>query len=322
MKCVRIVTVVSFCLLSMLIGFFVRPFFSGVTDPQRGEIHEINNEYSLINPLLQCEQGQLLQQSLSNFKSVISRHVDQKIAEGSVKAVSVYYRDLNDGPWFGINETEKFLPASLLKVPTLISFLSEVEKNPSLAQETIVFEGSELVYDVYFSPRESIVAGETYTLQNLAERMIIYSDNDAALLLAQRIGNGNVSEVYKDLALRVRTDNVDFMSAKDYATFFRLLYNASYLSKPFSQAALSLLTQVDFSDGLVAGVPSDMVVSHKFGERVLDTDNLKQFHDCGIVYYPHNPYMLCVMTRGEQMDSLVRVVAEISKLVYTEVEKQ
>jgi hypothetical protein len=47
-----------------------------------------------------------------------------------------------------------------------------------------------------------------------------------------------------------------------------------------------------------------------------------QLHDCGIVYYPHKPYLLCVMTRGKSSDDNSKMIAEISKLVYREVDTQ
>jgi hypothetical protein len=44
----------------------------------------------------------------------------------------------------------------------------------------------------------------------------------------------------------------DFLSVKDMATFFRILYNASYLGRENSEYALKLLSQVDFNNGLRA----------------------------------------------------------------------
>lgn len=40
------------------------------------------------------------------------------------------------------------------------------------------------------------------------------------------------------------------ISLKEYSSFFRILYTASYLSPSSSQYALSLLTKTDFPDGI------------------------------------------------------------------------
>jgi hypothetical protein len=104
---------------------------------------------------------------------------------------------------------------------------------------------------------------------------------------------------------------------KDYGMFFRVLFNASYLSKDSSEKALKLLSESTFTKGLVAGIPSGVSISHKFGERVMG--DTRQLHDCGIVYLPKQPYLLCIMTRGKDFDQLAGVISEISKKVYDDV---
>jgi beta-lactamase class A len=115
------------------------------------------------------------------------------------------------------------------------------------------------------------------------------------------------------------------MSVKDYAAFFRIIYNSSYLERNMSEKALSLLSSVDYKEGLIAGVPSNLVVSHKFGERQAIDKNggtTNQLHDCGIVYYPGHPYLLCVMTKGEKFEELSKIIAKISDIVYREIDSR
>ena len=85
-----------------------------------------------------------------------------------------------------------------------------------------------------------------------------------------------------------------------------------------SEKAIALIADADYNKGIEAGVPVDIEVAHKFGEREFETGGLKQFHDCGIVYYPNNPYLLCVMTRGWAIDKLQDTISTISKMVYEE----
>jgi beta-lactamase class A len=86
-----------------------------------------------------------------------------------------------------------------------------------------------------------------------------------------------------------------------------------------SNKALEILSTVEFRDGLRAKLPPEIKIAHKFGER--GTRDGFQLHDCGIVYYPERPYLLCVMTRGQDMDSLKEVIQDISFMVYSEVSK-
>jgi hypothetical protein len=48
-------------------------------------------------------------------------------------------------------------------------------------------------------------------------------------------------------------------------------------------------------------------------------DGSKQLLDCGIIYYPNNPYILCVMTEGTEWGKMEEVISNVSKMVYEEV---
>ena len=91
------------------------------------------------------------------------------------------------------------------------------------------------------------------------------------------------------------------------------------MSPARSEEALDLLTKSEFKDGLVAGVPPGVTVAHKFGERGAEGERMRQLHDCGIVYCPRSPYVLCVMTRGEDFQQLIGTTEDISRLVYGEI---
>jgi hypothetical protein len=115
-----------------------------------------------------------------------------------------------------------------------------------------------------------------------------------------------------------------YISVEDYAAFFRILFNASYLGHEASEKALALLARVEFTQGLRAGVPAEVEVAHKFGEFRLPAGEQQPFqlHDCGIVYASRSPYLLCVMTRGERVEPLPGVIAEVSRTVYESVSTQ
>src|SRR4051812_48699633 len=76
------------------------------SDTTSAELHE--GGYKYINPLLACELGDRISgHGLRNFRSVVQNYVDSRMSKERATHISIYYRDLNNGPWFGINETEK-----------------------------------------------------------------------------------------------------------------------------------------------------------------------------------------------------------------------
>ncbi len=162
---------------------------------------------------------------------------------------------------------------------------------------------------------------QTYTIRQLLDRLTIYSDNNAKDLLHDNIDQNSVNDVFTDLGLQAPglQDTGDSMSTKDYSLFFRVLYNATYLNKEMSELALSILSHTKFNVGLQAGMPASTTIAHKFGHRAFSTpvDGVtEELHDCGIVYESPDPYFICVMTKGWNVQDLESVIANISKTIH------
>ncbi len=302
---------------------------SAPTPPSNnGEVRQNDSKYKLTNPLLECDLGQelLTQGNSKPTKATLSSMINKAKSQGDVSFVSLYYRDLNNGPWIGFNEKEKFYPASLLKVPIMLSYYRRAMDDPSVLTQRVEFEGgNDDTSDQYYKPDVLLAASTTYSVEDLIEHSIIYSDNAATLALTQLAGTGTIQAVFDDLHVEFppsATTTSDFLTVKDYGMFFRVLFNASYLDPEMSEKALSLLTQATFNKGLTARLPRDIVVAHKFGEYTIDATSEKQLHDCGIVYVPKHPYMLCIMTRGDDFDRQAGVIADLSREVYDEVSSQ
>ncbi len=240
--------------------------------------------------------------------------------------ISAYFLSLSGGGWASVNENETYSPASMLKVPSVVEALKYAEIKPSILSQTVYYDGS---FDnnkaETFKASESIQAGRSYTIDELINRIITYSDNNALLLLHQTLNQNSFQELYKALGIEIPENSIDFMSAKTYSLFLRVLYNATYLSADNSEKVLKLMANSDFPDGLKAGVPASVEIAHKFGEREVYNENgtlvSRELHDCGIVYIPNNPYILCVMTRGQDWNALQSSIQEVSKLVYDHVTK-
>jgi len=314
----------------VIVGIF---FIIGITGGWQAKTYTINKSfattreihsggYRFINPLLQCEFApENSPPSLAALENKLHTFIDKKISSQDATHISLYFRDLNNGPWFGINENENFSPASLLKVPLMIAYYKEAEAKPESLKQEIPFLHIEPGDDnqiTNFKPSQAIVLGQTYTIDELIKYMIVYSDNDSKNLLALNLDDAAFIHSYRDLGIDVPDVRKpeDFMSVKSYASFFRILYNASYLSREYSEKALSLLSQSEFKDGIVKKLPPNTLISHKFGERKIEPGGVLQLHDCGIIYQPQRPYLLCIMTRGGNFSKLSAIIADTSDLVY------
>ena len=280
--------------------------------------------FNLISPLLECAQDETSFKELTPFKQRVIDLINGYKKELKISEVSVYFRDMNNGPWFGINERAQFSPASLLKVPVMISYLKNAEHDPGILNKKYTYKSKEPIAPNLFIdiPDEyKLEDGKEYTVEELIEAMITISDNNASSILSLNTDPFLLNNFFLKLGLTIADSEENFMTTKDYASFFRILYNASYLDKDMSEKALSLMTPKLFKYGIVNTVPLEIPVASKFGIRLI-SENEKQFHDCDIVYYPGHPYSLCIMTRGDDWENMVMVLQNISLLVYKEIDSQ
>jgi len=295
-------------------------------------VHQIrpqnNGSYKFINPLYECEVGgETYLSKYIPFEDKIRTRINDEVQKDGDFQLSVYFRNLQNGPSFGINPDQDFAPASLLKLPLMIAYFKKAEINPELLNDELVFTANEnsdgLREMQQIAPAEHLQSGQSYTVDELIRWMIIDSDNDSMALLMEHFSKDDLYQIYGELGIVNPYNSIssDSISVKDYASFLRILYNAAYLSQASSEKALGLLAQSNFKDALVAGVPDSIKVAHKFGEREMAAGEKysEEFHDCGIVYYEKYPYLLCVMTKGNDKNQLIGAVRDISRITYEEI---
>lgn len=292
--------------------------------------------YKYISPLLVCNTGFNFQGLISSqFEKSLNDYYQKALNDETIFVSSVYYRDLQSGEEIEINPEEKYYPASLRKVPLLIALFKIVENNLDYLDKTRVrLSGLDQNLQQEIIPADVALPGKEYTLHQLAEKMIINSDNNSASALTSLVGVETVVVLFEKLKVPfvvfnsdyLAVDNRDFITAHDYSIFLRVLYNATYLNTSASEKVIELMVKSKYENGLRAGVPSHVEVAHKFGLLSEKDDSglvgVRQLHDCGIVYHPKRPYLLCVMTKSRAPIEKIEIYLKgISELVYQEVDK-
>lgn len=147
--------------------------------------------------------------------------------------------------------------------------------------------------------------------------MIVDSDNVAKNAILDALNPASLQDIYEEMSFL--QDEAGNITPKNYVRFLSRLYNATYLNRTYSNMALELLTKTSFNDGLVAGLPTNVKVAHKYGERGIYEDNALvgvELHDCGLVYAEKSPYFVCIMTKGADINNLAKILRDISGAVY------
>lgn len=335
MKARRLVAIVAFYSLGIFTGGGLA-YLGLINRPMEAQdYHPIRaiglDEYSFINPLFGYETPNSAEESsYEALTEQLEKLVEEYKAQSLPGArVSVYFRDSTVGRWVGLNEDERYTPASLLKVAIMIAYYKSADRNPEILEEEIEYtpEIHSLIGTVPHDQGTELVVGTKYTIDRLIREMITKSDNGATYALLTRVDQSHLDELYREAGLpNPANQGRDFtISIKDYSLMLRIMYNSTYLSRDMSEKALALLHESTFKDGLVAGVSKDVKVAHKHGSAVISepSGNLRfELHDCGYTYYPERTYLLCVMTGGDNQLEMTKVIQRISETVYQDIKRR
>ncbi|MEY4904080.1 MAG: hypothetical protein RLZZ292_1895 [Bacteroidota bacterium] len=271
--------------------------------------------YKHIKPLVSAETA-----CESRKYAALKQHLETTIKEykkqGILTTASVYVRDFRQGEWTLVGEGEQFAPGSLLKVPIMMAYLRMAELNPSILDKKMRLASPIANLPSQVFKGKSIEIGKEYSVRELLNYMIIESDNSATVLLTSSMEFEVFKKMFVDLGLQEPkpVDNDFKITAKEYSMFIKALYNASYLNIQNSEYAVALLSQSEFKEGIVKNLPSSLLVAHKFGEA--GNANEHQLHESGIIYLDGRNYMITVMTKGKELNSLSNILGGISRLIY------
>jgi beta-lactamase class A len=249
---------------------------------------------------------------LINFiplREALSGYADEQKHE-----VGIYFEYLPSGNSIGVNDRMEINLASLIKIPVVMGVYKEIEAGRLKKEDLITLNEEDL--DAKFGTLWQKGAGTQLTIKDAIELALIESDNTASQALLRQIPIKNIDHVFDSLDVPKDTkDEYHIISPKNYSSILRSLYLASYLSRDTSNEILEILTRTKFNDKIAAGVPQDIKVSHKIGVfRSLENQD-ETYSDCGIIYVPRRPYLLCIMTRSTEAEAK-EYMSHISKIVH------
>jgi beta-lactamase class A len=307
-----------FFLCGGFLGGLIIYLFVNADLPQAFKLHS-GQSYQYINPLLavDVEQPSHFGEDKTLFL-VVQNLVENAKKSGDITDASIYFRDIEPAIWMGVNEDETFSPGYLMRLPIMFAYFKLAESDSGLLEDTMTFEGPHVSTEGSQAARQ-LVIGQSYAVGDLIHAMVVESNDDAAGLLFDNIDKGDLNEVFTDLGINFKEDKVhrDYISLKTYSLFYRILYNATYLNREYSEKALELLAEKNESRGISAGIPKAVPGVTRFSVR--QTDAGFEIYNCGIVYFPQHPYLLCASDKGSDAAKLEDFMETLGKKVYEEI---
>lgn len=198
-----------------------------------------SSNYKFINPLLAVdveEKKAFLEDKI--LESRIRKITDREKNNGSIRQSYVYFRDFETGRWTDWETDFNFSVGTLLKIPIMIAYFKNAESDPDTLNEKLIYHSRPPLFPA--SATKPLEEGGSYTVENLIEAMIIDNDDGASEVLFDHIDLLSLNDVYSDLGIQFpenKTDE-DFINIKQYTLFMRVLYNATYLNRNYSEKAL------------------------------------------------------------------------------------
>lgn len=224
--------------------------------------------------------------------------------------VGVYFEYLPSGTSIGVNDKLEVRLASLIKTPLIMGVYRQIEKGQTGKETVLTLKKDDL--DQKFGDLWKRGAGAKLTVKEAVDLALIKSDNTAANVLLSVVPANAIDDVFDSLDIETSSDGeINLVTPKGYSSIFRSLYLSSYLKRDSSNEILEILTRTDFDDQIASEIPKNIKVSHKFG--IYNSENAHS--DCGIVYAPGRPYLLCIMTKSSQ-EKAREYMGHISKMIY------
>ncbi len=311
-------TLILIALLATSVGINIYQYFyfPNKTDSDTPK----NNKpiYKLIDPINQpIIDSNIDNQTIILHFNELKPQVESEIEKYNEKShTGIFLQDIKTGAWLGINEREGFFPASLLKVPIMLAILKKVDRNEITLEDTIILEESDI--DQNAGDLYEIGVGAELTVWDLIKAMILSSDNTAKNALKRQLTEAELNAVFTHVGIPnpYLPENDQTVTPRGYTRLLKSIYYASFLSPELSEKAMDIMTDTEMENLISARIPSEVQVAHKFSER---PDGLG---DCGIIYHPKNPYLICILTKEMEVPKAKALISSLSEIVYNYVSSQ
>ena len=217
---------------------------------------------------------------------------------------SIYIKDLKDDQAFEYRSNEIFPSASIYKLAVMYKTFDALEKGE------VEKDGALFLKQDTNSPQTSRTVAETLRL------MITISDNDSAILLAEKFGWANIEKFLIDVGienfkLAVQTES----TPQSTAQILERIYLGQAVSKQASSEMKKLLLSQTVNDRIPKYLPQNIKVAHKTGEL----DTLR--HDAGIVYGKSSEYIFVFFSDTPNPEDAAETIADLSKQIFEILEK-
>ena len=212
----------------------------------------------------------------------------QKVIESCGDGISVFYKDIQSGYTYIYNETQKYFIASIIKAPYCMYIYELASKGKCDLNRSYVYAGRHRAEGTGKIKEMSI--GTVFTLRQLLEYCIKYSDNVAMNIIKENFPVSGYKEYAKEIGLR-------YIEDIKYATNGDIHVSEAGI---YIEAIYNFIQQNTYGPELrqlMLSTTNPMIISNYPVVRKYGWAN-QSFHDIAIIEGPR-PYLLCILTNHD-----------------------
>ena len=245
--------------------------------------------------------------------SDLRKNVLEKFLKEEKGSYSIYYKDLNTGEEFGIDENKVQTGASLNKLPIVAFLYSEAGKGKQDLEDQIVVQKAD-IQDYGTGSIRYKGAGKSYSLKTLTKLALEQSDNTAAYVLALRLGRDKIQEYARSMGLVATNMENNQTSAKDMGIILDAIWSGKVTNTALKLELMDFMRNTDFEDRLARNIKNAKIY-HKAA------DGTGFVHDVGIIEDGKRIFILSVLaSEVTNVEKTKETIGKMASFIYKQQE--
>jgi len=218
--------------------------------------------------------------------------------------------DIESGNSFDIAAYDQYIAASTSKLPINLYLFKKIAEGELDFDIVMEYLEEDLEYGTGRIIKGNY--GDKYTVAQLVEYSLVYSDNCAINMIIRLCGRDNILNYMMDLGATINYGLRHRSCPADMAIFAMELYDRYTENPDLYGIMVNHLENTVFNDRINLYLPDDVPVAHKIGNYVKEN----AYNDVGIVF-TGRPYIVSLMSEqtNENLEAF-EVLAQTSLMIY------
>ncbi|MEG4298778.1 serine hydrolase [Microcoleus sp. Pol11C1] len=257
---------------------------------------------------------------LNQELGALKTQVQVLATENPSLTAGIFLVDLDTGSYLNFNGDTAFASASTIKVPILVAFFQAVDEGKVQLDQMLTLKSEHIVGGSGEMQDDS--PGKKYSALEVAQKMIVVSDNTATNMMIELLGGAEVlNQQFASWGLSTTVlrnnlpdlEGTNTTSPKDLINIIAQVDRGNLVSVKSRDRILQIMRQTKNDSLLPKGLGEDSVIAHKTGN--IDT----MLADAGMVDLPNGKrYLVAVMVKHspETEKPAQTLIREISRMSY------